>query len=345
MIITPFTIGSHLIGGDRTFVVVEEGQANLGDFEAALEMIRVASQTGADAIEFQLATAADFYIQEHRGYQIYKDREFSDAQLIELCNYVKQNRLELIVAPFSLHIVKVMSENGASAFNINGSDLTNPEILDAVAESGLPFFLSLILADEDEVDWAVKRIREKSPDAEFGLLLGQHTMASGGSGVLLNHTNLGYIETLKQRYGIPVGFIDHTPLEWTASLAVAAGAHIITKHIAISREKRGPDWKICLEPDEMKRCVINIREVESSLAEKEKVMAPGEDVDRSIMRRSIVAAKDLAAGTYLRREELVFRRPGTGLSPDKYEQLLGKKLRADFNKDDQITLRDVEIEE
>jgi N,N'-diacetyllegionaminate synthase len=339
-----FNIGSYVIGSESTFFVVEEGQANQGDFDAALEMISVAANTGADAIEFQLATAADFYIREHYGYKIYKDREFSDAQLIELCTSAKENKIELIVAPFSLHVIKVMAANGASAFNINGSDLTNPEILDAVADSGLPFFLSLLLADEAEIDWAVKRIKHNSPSAKFGLLLGQHTMASGGDGVALEHTNLGYLKTLKERYNIPVGFIDHTSLDWTASLAVSAGADVITKHLAISRETQGPDWKICLEPPEMERCIANVRAIAPSLISIEKEMAPGEDVDRSKMRRSIVASEDLSHGTVLTREHFVFRRPGTGLSPEKYPELVGRKLKGDFKMDDQITLEDVELE-
>lgn len=337
-----FYIGSHVIGDGSTFFVIEEGQANQGDFEAALRMIKVASDTGADAIEFQLATAADFYVREHTGFDIYRDREFSDAQLIELCTYAKQNNLELIVAPFSLHIIEVMAANGASAFNVNGSDLTNPEILDAVASSGLPFFLSLILADEAEVEWAVERIKQNSSNAKFGLLVGQHTMASGGDGVALEHTNLGYLETLKARYNVPVGFIDHTSLEWTACLAVSAGADVITKHLAISRETKGPDWKICLEPREMLTCIENVRAIVPSLKNIEKEMAPGEDLDRSIMRRSIVAAQDLPADTILKRENIVFRRPGTGLSPQRYEELIGRRLKCELNKDDQITLKNSE---
>jgi N,N'-diacetyllegionaminate synthase len=336
-------IGSSEIGLKNTYFIIEEGQANLGDFGAALEMIRVAAGTGADAIEFQLATADDFYIRDHHGYNIYKEREFSDSQLIELCSCAKEHDLDLIVAPFSLHIIEVMAANGASAFNINGSDLTNPEILDAVARSGLPFFLSLILADEAEIEWAVTRIRQIAPDAEFGLLLGQHTMASGEHGVSLEHTNLGYLTRLKKCYRVPVGFIDHTAQEWTATLAVAAGADIITKHIAVSRETKGPDWQICLEPDEMQRCIKFIRAIDQSLENVTKVLAPGEDVDRSVMRRSIVASKELAVGTTLKREDFVFRRPGTGLSPDKYEALIGSKLKTQLKKDDQITLSDVEI--
>lgn len=333
-----FNIGALSVGGGRTLFVVEEGQANMGRFEFALKMIEEAAITGADAIEFQLATAADFYVRDHRGYAIYKDREFSDLQLKQLCDHAKENKIELIVAPFSLHVIESMTKYGASGFNINGSDLTNPEILDAVAKSGLPFFLSILLADEAEVDWAVARIRANAPNAEFGLLLGQHTMASGGNGVALEHTNLGYIKSLKKKYSIPVGFIDHTPHIWTPSLAVASGADLITKHLAISREDEGPDWKICLEPDEMITCIEYVRGVEVSLENTEKILAPGEDVDRGIMRRSIVASRALKAGTILSREDFVFRRPGTGMSPDQYAKLIGRKLTVDLIPDAQFSL-------
>ncbi len=333
-----FMLDDLLIGGARTLFVVEEGQANLGRFEVALEMIEKAAFTGADAIEFQLATADEFYIKDHYGYNIYKEREFSDSQLKQLCDEAKKNDIKLIVAPFSLHVIETMTKYGTAAFNINGSDLTNPEILDAVASSGLPFFLSIILADEAEVDWAVTRIRKNSPEAEFGLLLGQHTMASGGNGVALEHTNLGYINTLKEKYGVPVGFIDHTAHKWVAAAAIAFGADVITKHLALSRADQGPDWKICLEADEMKTCIEYVRGVEISTGNTVKILAPGEDVDRRIMRRSIVAAKALKAGTILSRDDIVFRRPGTGMSPDQYSELLGRELIVDLLPDTQFSL-------
>lgn len=333
-------IGDKLIGSNDTYFVIEEGQANLGDFNKALEMIDVSAQTGADAIEFQLAKAGDFYIKSHKGYEIYKEREFTDSQLKELSVYSQEKGINLIVSPLTSKMIGQMASNGCSAFNINATDLNNPETLDVVATCNLPFFLSLLFAKEEEIEWAVNRILQKgSPD--FGLLLGQHTMASGEHGVDLEHTNLGFINTLKQKYNVPVGFIDHSSKVWSPAIAVAAGADIITKHMAISRSLMGPDWHVCLEPKEMTDAVRFVNEVDRSLAAVEKTMAPGENMDRSIMRRSIVAKTKIEKDQVIKQEDIAYKRPGTGISPADVATIIGKKAAQLIVKDQLIAYKDL----
>ena len=333
-------ISSTKIGHGVTYFVIEEGQANLGNFKVALKMIDTASKTGANAIEFQLAKADEFYVKNHKAYYKYLEREFSNEELNELVTYTKSKNLDLIVAPFSTKIVEAMTEYGCAGFNINGSDLTTPDIIDAVADSGLPFFLSLILATDKEISWAVNRIIQ-STSSDFALLLGQHSMASGGKGVALKDTNLGYIKTLKKEYGVPVGYIDHSPSLWSAACAVASGADIVTKHLAISRDDKGPDWQICLEPNEMKQCVSWVRKIQNSLNNTIKVLAPGEEKDRLIMRRSIVSTRDLNLGTIIQKGDIAFKRPGTGVSPDKYSDFIGMRVNKQIKIDDQINYDDI----
>lgn len=331
-------IAKHSIGGDQLFFVIEEGQFNRGNFTQALRMIELTAETGADAIEFQLAYADDFYVFSHPGHGIYKQREFSDKQLKELVSATMKHGLELVVTPFSNQIVLKMAKFGCSAFNINASDLNNPAMLRAVMDSGLPFFLSIALASEEEIDWVLKFIQTYSPNAEFTMLHGQHTMASGEHGVHPEHTSLGYLTTLRKRLGVPVGFVDHTPYEWFPSCAVAAGASIITKHMAPSHDLRGPDWHICLDPEEMARSVQQARQVYASIREQGKVLAPGEHMDRSEMRRSIVAAEDLEAGHVLKAGDCVFKRPGTGIPPDKESVVLGAVLQRALKKDEPLSM-------
>ena len=334
-------IGSRRIGTGDLFFVIEEGQANLGDFEKALSMIDYAADAGGDAIEFQLARADDFYVKNQPGYEIYSKREFSETQLIEIVSKVKEKGMEMIAVPLSHRLVNPLVKAGCSAFNINASDLTNPDIIDAVIDSGLPFFLSLPLATEEEIDWAVRRIR-KNGDDNFMLLHGQHTMASGEKGVNIEHTSLGYITTLKEKYQVPVGFIDHTPLKWMPACAVAAGADTISKHLTWSREERGPDWHICLEPDEMKEAIIWAYKMNQSIKTKNRQLAPGENLDRSIMRRSIVASRAIKSGKSIERNDICFKRPGDGIDPAQYNDLIGKVARRDILPDEQITTFDLE---
>ena len=327
-------IGKNKIGENQVFFVVEEGQFNLGDFEQALRMVELASETGADAIEFQLAYADDFYVESHPGHAVYKAREFSDDQLKELVEFTSRKSLELVVAPLSEQIIVKMAEFGCSAFNINASDMNNPSMLRTVMDSNIPFFISIALASEDEIDWVINFIEEYRPDAEFTMLHGQHTMASGDQGVDSKHTSLGYLRNLESRLGRPVGFVDHTKHVWFPCSAVAAGASIVTKHMAPDHESRGPDWHICLDPEEMKQAISMVREVFESIKEERKVLAPGEHLDRTEMRRSIVASKNLSEGQVISIGDILFKRPGTGIPPDQENYVVGATLLKSMERDE-----------
>jgi len=339
---TTYKIGSREISDENLFFIIEEGQANLGDFKKALLMIDNASETGADAIEFQLALADDFYVKNHPGYEIYKKREFDNSQLADLIYYTKDRGLEFIASPLSHKLITTLTKLGCSGFNVNASDLINPDIIDAVIESGLPFFLSLPLATEKEIDWAIDRISPKG-NSNFSLMLGQHTMASGEGGVDVEHTNLGYISTLREKYDVPIGFIDHSPLIWMPAAAVAASANIVSKHLAISISDKGPDWQVCLELEEMKQAINWARKMRISINNKEKKLAPGENLDRSKMRRSIVAAKIIKKNKIIQRDDIVFKRPGTGIEPNKFNKIIGKVSLRTILKDEQIQLSDLQL--
>ena len=333
-------IGNKIINEHSNFFIIEEGQANWGDFNKALKMIDTAVEAGGDAIEFQFAIPNDFYIKTHPYIDVYKKNQFQLDKMIEIVDYCKNKGIEIIVTPFSHNLVSPLTKAGCSAFNINASDINNPEILDAVAESGLPFFLSLPLAKEKEIEWAINRLESKKKN-DFILLHGQHTMASGENGVAIEHTSLGYIKTLKEKYNKIVGFIDHSPFVWTPSLALVSGANVISKHLCISRNEKGPDWHICLEPNEMKDCINQFRNTEFSINVKEKVLAPGENIDRSIMRRSIVAAKKIHKNQIISREDITFKRPGDGIPPSEFTRIINKMALKDINEDEKITYNDL----
>jgi sialic acid synthase SpsE len=218
-----------------------------------------------------------------------------------------------------------MAKLGCSAFNVNASDINNLHIVDAVIETGLPFLVSTPLATEEEIEWVVNRIAARKKDASFVLLHGQHTMASGKEWVEANDTSLGYLHALKQKYSKPVGFIDHTAHEWMPAVAVAAGARVISKHLTMSGVFKGPDWAICLEPPQMKSAIDKARQIFESMQVKDKHLAKGEDLDRSVMRRSVVSATDIPEGKVIQWTDISFKRPGTGMPPPLAERLIGKK--------------------
>jgi N,N'-diacetyllegionaminate synthase len=333
-------IGNKIINEHSNFFIIEEGQANWGDFNKALKMIDVAVEAGGDAIEFQFAIPSDFYVKDHPYLEVYNKTQLPINKMIEIVNYCKKKEIEIIVAPLSHNLIKPLKKAGCSAFNINASDINNPQILDSVAESGLPFFLSLPLAEEKEIDWAINRLNSKRKN-DFILLHGQHTMASGEDGVSIEHTSLGYINKCKEKYNKLVGFIDHSPLLWTPSLAYTSGANIVSKHLCISRTEKGPDWHICLEPAEMKDCINKFRQTAISINQKDKVLAPGENIDRSMMRRSMVALNKINKGDVITKKDITFKRPGDGVAPSDYEKFINKVALRDIDEDAKITYNDI----
>lgn len=330
-------LGERRVGpGQPTLVVVEEGQANGGDLEIALRMIGIAAAAGADAIEFQLAIADDFYVRSHAGHANYRRREFNGDQLARLIRSAAGLGIGVVATALSHRLVPVLAELGCTLFNVNSSDLDNPEMLDAVAASGKPFLISTAMGTLAEVDWAVDRVRSRGA-SNFGVMHGQHVMATAGDkGVPEDHTNLAVMEMLRARYGVPVGFIDHTSNPRMPAIAVARGAAMVSKHFTYDRSLRGPDWHICLEPEELAETIRDIRTADRSLGRASKELIPGEDQDRAVMRRSIVAARDLAAGAVLVRADLACKRPGTGLAPKHLDALIGKRLAADVKADEQL---------
>lgn len=334
-------VGSRGIGAScPAFFMVEEGQANQGDSELALQMIDFAASTGADAIEFQFAEADELYVRSHPNHAVYQPREFSDEQLRGLRQRAAEKGLLIAAAALSERLVERVAAAGYPLLDVNSSDIGNPRMLDAAAGSGLPFFIGTAMATVEEIDWAVHRVAARAA-GRCCLLHGQHVMAAEGeSGVPPDRVHLQTIRYLANRYDLPVGFIDHTSTVLMPALAVASGAAIVTKHLAPRAGWRGPDSQICLTPEEMADCVRHVRMADRARGSAEKVLIKGELQDRPHMRRSIVAAQDLAANTVLREEHVRFKRPGSGLEPRCVDDVIGRRLTAAVRRDELIR-RDV----
>ncbi len=329
------TIGSRQVPGDGVFFVVEENNVSLGDLNRAREIVDAAKVAGADAVEFQFAVAADFIVSTHERYDVWRNLQLPLERMCELVGCVREAGLEPVVTSLSHNLVEPLVDAGVSAFNINASDIDNPQMLECVANSGRPFFISTALATEDEICWAVDRVKERSD--QYILLHGQHPMGSGRHGVDPEHTCLGYLQALKERFNTIVGFIDHTPHVWMPASAVAAGASVVTKHLCVSRDEKRADWQICLEPEALRDAVSNARAIAESIGVKIKKLAPGENIDKSYMRRSIVAARDIGKAERISAEDVSFKRPGDGMSPKLVDLVVGKAASRDIAYDEQLT--------
>ncbi len=339
---TTMQIGNRVVGeGQNALMFAEEGQANQGDLNVALKMCKIASDCGADGIEYQLFLANDMYICGDPGHVIYKNRELSNSNIIELISATHELGLLCQVAGLSPKIIEVSAAAGADVFCVNATDLTNPIIIDAVASTGKPFWLATLMANLEEIDWAVNYALSKCR-SEIGLLHGQHVMSSDNSrGVPPELLQLDCIELFKRRYGLVAGFVDHTATQFVPSIAAAKGAALVTKHLAPHEGYRGPDWVVCLEPQLWKEAKIMLDyTVKSNGSSKE--ISHAELKDRSLHRRSIYTRLDLPKGHKISSDDLVVLRPGKGgIDPREIYDLVGRKLAYDLPAQTQLQITDL----
>ena len=335
-------IGDNIIGeGRNTLMFAEEGQANQGDINIALDMIKKTAKAGADGIEFQLFLADDMYVRNDPGYAIYKGRELSASQIEDLIIATHEEGLLFQVAGLSPSIIELSAEAGADVFCVNATDLTNPVIIDAIIATGKPFWLATLMGTMEEIDWAVEYAISHSR-SDIGLLHGQHVMSSDTTkGVPPELLQLDCIELFKRRYGLVTGFVDHTATQFVPSLAAAKGAALIMKHISPEKDWEGPDSVVCLDPESWKAAKSMLDyTVKANGASKE--ISQSEFKDRSLHRRSIHTSKALKAGHKIVAGDLDVLRPGQGgIDPRVIHDLIGQKVTHDLPEQHQLELDDL----
>lgn len=323
--------------GYKQLMFAEEGQANQGDFHFAIKMIDLASEVGADGIEFQIGLAGDLYIKTDPGFDVYKQREFDEAQLKDLIGYTNSKGMVFQVAPLSPKIVEVLNKCGADVFTVNAMDLNNPFMLDAIKESEKPFWLATLMGTIEEIDWAVDYLSKKGR-AVFGILHGQHVMATNhGVGVPPEYSQLDCILQFKKKYCVPVGFVDHTPTIIMPALAAAKGADIVFKHLGPTVNWKGPDYGVCLNPKEWRESKTYF-DYACNVHGTSKNLTQIEIKDRSQQRRSLYFAIDKFAGEEINKSDLIALRPGGGFDPANFQELVGMKVARDIKAETPIDL-------
>jgi N-acetylneuraminate synthase/N,N'-diacetyllegionaminate synthase len=340
-------IGEKVIGeGLPVFVIAEIGVNHNGDLTMARKLIDVAVKAGADAVKFQtfqadqLATAeapkADYQLQstsaDESQLEMLRKLELSIDAHRELQDYCRQQGIIFLSTPFDENAADFLDELGVAAFKISSGDLTNSPLLQHVALKNRPIILSTGMADIDEVIEAVSTVRTSG--CESVVLL--HCVSNYPADP--RDVNLRAMQTMRSAFDVPVGFSDHTNGIEVALAAVALGACVIEKHFTLDRTLPGPDHKASLEPDELQAMIAGIRTVESALGNGKKVPTAVEIETAKVARRSLIAARDIDAGSILKREMVVLKRPGTGLAPTMLETVLGRRLSQSVSSGSLLTL-------
>ncbi|MCM3590174.1 N-acetylneuraminate synthase [Brevibacillus borstelensis] len=355
---------------NRTFVIAEAGVNHNGSLDLAKELIKRAAEAGADAVKFQTFTAASIisrhaekadYQKKNTGseesqLEMVRRLELSEAMHEEIVACCRENCIQFLSSPFDSESVDLLANKiRVDQIKIPSGEITNAPLLLKVAQTGLPVLLSTGMATLGEIEEALGVLafgyvnKNGSPSmANFQNAYvsndGQNALQSK---VTLLHctteypspfeeVNLKAMDTLKAAFQLRVGFSDHTEGIAIPIVAVGRGATVIEKHFTIDRTLPGPDHKASLEPQELKAMITAIRQVELAVGSGIKRPSPTEQKNKEIVRKSLVAGRVINRGEMFSEANLACKRPGTGVSPMKYWEFLGKQADRSYTPDEKI---------
>ena len=343
-------VGPRVIGSGRCFIIAELGVNHNGSVDLAERLVDAAADAGADAVKFQTWNTDDLVTRDapladyqHSSdgpatqYELLKSLELPVEALVGPKARAEARGLEFFSTADDEASADALDRFGVRLFKIGSGELTNLGLLRHVAAKGKPVIVSTGMATLDEVERALAALTGTG-NREVAIL---HCVSAYPSPP--EESNLKALDTLA-RFGAPVGFSDHTLGNVLAIAAVARGAAIIEKHFTLDKSLPGPDHRASAEPDEFRAMVAAIRTVERSLGDGVKRPTPSEIATRSVVRRTVVAARSLRAGHVVAAGDVVLRRASGGMAADELEQVLGRALRADVAEHAPIT-RDLLIDE
>lgn len=348
-------------------IIAEAGVNHNGSRELALRLVDAAADAGADVVKFQAfraeALAATFapkaeYQAKTTGaaqsqLEMLRRLELGEADFREIRQHCRKRGIRFLATPFDEQSLDdLVNKHEVEAIKLGSGDVTNAPLLARAARSRRRAILSTGMSTLAEVEEALGVLAygyapaQEPPSLDafrkaFRSAAGQEALRRN---VTLLHctteypaayedVNLRAMDTLRATFGLPVGLSDHTPGIHVAVAAVARGAVAIEKHLTLDRNLPGPDHRASLEPGEFRQLVAAIRQVEAALGSDTKAPAPGELANVPVARRSLVAARDIRKGETFTAENLAVKRPGSGTSPMRYWEWLGRIAERDYKKD------------
>src|SRR5215813_2115296 len=339
---THLTIGTREIGPGRPcFVIAEAGINHNGDTALAAELVDAAAGAGADAIKFQThfpehemlrggATAA--YVGESL-FDLLTRTALSREAHATLQDLAAKQGILFLSTPFSREAADFLEMLGVPAFKTGSGELTNVPLQRHVARKGRPMIVSTGMSTPEEIDATVRALDEER--ARFALMHCTSTYPTP-----FEHVQLGCIGALQAKYGVPVGFSDHTLGVAVSLAAVASGANLFEKHFTASRSLPGPDQQGSMEPKELEALVKDIRAIERSLGAMKRIQ-PGEQDVRDMALHSVVTIRDVAAGATIGKDDVWVKRPGTGIPARQLTDVVGRVARRAIAKDRLVKWEDL----
>ena len=330
----------------KVYIIAEAGVNHNGSLDIAKKLVDEAKKSGADCIKFQTFIAENIISKnakqakyqtknigkEQSQLEMIKKLELSFEDFKQLNNYCIEKNIDFLSTAFDLESIDFLESLGMNTWKIPSGEITNLPYLIKIAKLKKKVILSTGMSTMQEIEDAVN-IFKKYGTNDITIL---HCTTQYPT--LFEDVNLNAMLSIKEKFGYDVGYSDHTKGIEVPIAAVALGATVIEKHFTLDNNMIGPDHKASLQPDELKKMVESIRNIELSLGDGRKVVANSEKENMSIARKSIVAKKSIRKGQLLSEENITVKRPGDGISPMKWFDILGTVAIRDFEEDEWIQI-------
>lgn len=332
----------------RTIIIAEAGVNHNGDITTAKRLIDAAAKAKVDYVKFQTFKANKLVTKsakkatyqttnigtDESQFQMLKKLELSEEDHVELINYCNTKNIKFLSTAFDADSIKLLQKLGVTIGKVSSGEITNLPYLRLIAKAFPEIILSTGMSDIKEIEDAVDALIKAGARKKNITILHCNTEYP----TPMKDVNLLAMLNIKKLFATEVGYSDHTLGIEVPIAAVSLGAIIIEKHFTLDRNLKGPDHAASLEPDELKQMVDSIRNIEDALGDGIKKPSASETKNKTAARKSIVAAKKIIAGELLTDDNLTVKRPGNGISPMLWDDVIGKKAAKDFEEDELIVL-------
>lgn len=335
-----------MMQADKVFIIAEAGDNHNGNYETALKLVDIAIEAGADCVKFQtfitenviskFAEKAEYQKQntgtDESQFDMVKKLELSFEEFRNIKKYCDKKGILFLSTPFDLDSIEFLETLHIPLWKIPSGEITNLPYLIKIAKTGKDIIMSTGMCQMQEIKEALTILKENGA----GKITLLHCNTEYPTPFI--DVNLNAMKTMRDKFKVEVGYSDHTVGIAVPIAAVAMGARVIEKHFTLDKNMEGPDHKASLEPDELKQMVIDIRNIEKAMGNGQKIPSMSEIKNIDIARKSIVANCDIKKGEILTDRNLYIKRPGNGISPMKWNEVIGTRAIKDFKKDELILI-------
>lgn len=333
---------------ENVIIIAEAGVNHNGNFELAKQMIIEAKRAGADYVKFQTAVPELVISSIAPKAEYQKETTGTEQSQLDMCRAIHlplsdyaplkalcdETGIGFLSTPFDLVSIDTLEPLNMDYYKVPSGEITNLPYLRKIASKGRPVIMSTGMSEMNEIADAIKVLEKGGLKREQIILLHCNTQYP----TPFEDVNLAAMKTIGDTFGVTVGYSDHTQGIEVPIAAVAMGAKVIEKHFTLDCNMEGPDHKASLEPHQLKDMVDAIRNVEKAIGSSQKHASASETPNKEVARKSIIAARNISKGEILTEENITVKRPGNGISPMRWDEVLGTTAIRDFSYDELIEI-------